>query len=344
MRTAVVGAGLAGTLLAWRLARMPGNEVTLIGRPASTDATAASGGLVRGFEVDAHASRLATGSLLELRGSRTLREWSGYRESGSLYVCDAAAAGAAAAVERALPGSVRVLSQADLQRGYGLGGLPDDAVGLAERRAGWYSPDRLRTSIGCELAGLGVTRVAAPVTSVGPGVCRAGQMVHRFDRVVLATGRWTGTLLRRSGLPADGYRTKLIQYSVARMAGPPLPALVDDTSGLYGRSTPDGSALLGLPSRRWDIPPDAPVAVPALAARLVEIAAVRLPGRTLGPATVTAGADCYCEPPGLQLRPVADVPDLFTFTGGSGGAAKTALAASTVAARQLSTVLTGGRL
>jgi glycine/D-amino acid oxidase-like deaminating enzyme len=344
MRTAVVGTGLAGTLLAWRLARTPGNRVSLIGPLVSTDATAASGGLVRGFEADPDASRLATASLVELLASPTLREWSGYRESGSLYVRAAGVAvhRSAAAVADALPGSVEVLSSEELQRRYRLGGLPADAVGVAERRAGWYSPDRLRTSLTRELARSGVTATAAPVSAVGPGVCRVGDVVHRFDRVVLTTGRWTATLLRRSGLPADGYRTKLIQYSVARMSGQTLPAFVDETSGLYGRSTPDQAALLGLPSQEWDIPPDAPAPDHALAARVAEVAAVRWPDRRLGPARVIAAADCYVEPPGLALRPVVGCPDLFTFTGGSGGAAKTALAAATIAARQLSAVLTGG--
>ncbi len=39
--------------------------------------------------------------------------------------------------------------------------------------------------------------------------------------------------------------------------------------------------------------------------------------------------------PGLALRPVPGIPALFTFTGGAGGSAKTALAASRRASARL---------
>ena len=57
-----------------------------------------------------------------------------------------------------------------------------------------------------------------------------------------------------------------------------------------------------------------------------------------GPAASTtaspvSAADCYSDPPGLALRHVTGA--MHTFTGGSGGAAKTALAASRIAARAL---------
>lgn len=344
MHAAVVGAGLAGTLLAWRLAGLPGCRVTLLGPGGTADATAASGGLVRGFEVDPEASRTATESLVELLASPTLRAWSGYRETGSLYVCpDRSGVGPAGAVEAELGGSVRLLSTVDIAREYGFAGLPGTAVGVAERQAGWFSPERLRSRVLRELARIGVARIAAPVSTLTPdGACVVRHTERRYDRVVLATGRWTPALLDRSGLLSGGYRTKLIQYGVCRISGPPLPAFIDDTSGLYGRSTPDGAALLGVPSDTWDVPADRPAPDRALAARVTAVAALRLPGHRFGAARLTAAADCYINPPGLALRPVPGCSALFTFTGGSGGAAKTALAASRIAARQLTTVRTGG--
>ena len=51
------------------------------------------------------------------------------------------------------------------------------------------------------------------------------------------------------------------------------------------------------------------------------------------PTAVVAAADAYADPPVLALRPVAD--GVFTFTGGCGGAAKYALAASRLAAGAL---------
>jgi hypothetical protein len=52
------------------------------------------------------------------------------------------------------------------------------------------------------------------------------------------------------------------------------------------------------------------------------------------PIRTVAAFDCYSDPPGLTLRPTS-IPSVFTFTGGSGGAAKTALAASRLAAAAL---------
>jgi hypothetical protein len=86
--------------------------------------------------------------------------------------------------------------------------------------------------------------------------------------------------------------------------------------------------LLGVPSARWD--PGALTVEPALVAASRALAESRF-GVTVGPPTsVVASADAYADPPVLALRPVR--PGLWTFTGGSGGAAKYALAASRAAA------------
>jgi len=60
----------------------------------------------------------------------------------------------------------------------------------------------------------------------------------------------------------------------------------------------------------------------------------RLPRLRLGPVVRRAGAaDCYTEPAVLTLRTVAE--GVYAFSGGSGGSAKTALAASARAAAEL---------
>ena len=85
MRICVVGTGLAGSLLAWRLAADRTVRVDLAGSPAA-DATTASGGVARGFETLPEQRELALDSLRELLDSALLRAWSGYRETGSTYV------------------------------------------------------------------------------------------------------------------------------------------------------------------------------------------------------------------------------------------------------------------
>ena len=322
MRTAIVGGGLAGALLAWRLAQHGGPVEVFAGpRPAGGDATGASGGLVRGFETDPHACRLATESLAELLGSETLREWSGYRPTGSVYLCDTDPG--------LLPPSAVVATGAALSACCPLRGLPAGTVGIVEQRAGWLSPARLRAALLSRVSSLGGSVHDTAVTGVSaePAVRLAGGTTRRFDAVVVAAGAWSGRLLGATGL-----RTKKIQYSVYahRVAG--LGAFVDETTGLYGRPGAGGTLLLGLPADEWDVDPAEVRADPALAARVSATARQRL-GGTPGPAVRTvASVDCYTDG-GLALRPVAG--GLFSFTGGSGGAAKTALAASRHAADTL---------
>ena len=105
------------------------------------------------------------------------------------------------------------------------------------------------------------------------------------------------------------------------------------------RSLPvdDGALLLGVPTRRWDVDPDRPGRTLELAGQAARLAEARFPRLRLGPPhRVVGAADCYVAESVLALRPVpGGAGCLYTFTGGSGGAAKTALAASRRAATEL---------
>jgi glycine/D-amino acid oxidase-like deaminating enzyme len=215
-------------------------------------------------------------------------------------------------------------------------------VGVAESRAGYTSPVRLREAV---LADGAVRRrvsvMQTAVTAVTPGErsvgCDlAGERRH-YDLVVLAAGGWTAALLRSAGLPASGYRTKSIQYSVYPAGDWCPPSFVDETTGLYGRPTAGGGLLLGLPTGQWDVDPDRPPITPALHERAAQLARDRFPKLQIGSATRSVGSfDCYSVKPVLALRPVIDGNHLlFTFSGGSGGSVKTALAASHRAVIQL---------
>ncbi|MFC5180733.1 FAD-dependent oxidoreductase [Actinomadura harenae] len=351
MRICVVGAGLAGALLAWRLRLADRTaEVELAGPPEPADATAASGGIVRGFEPDAALRAEATASLAELYGSRLLRGWAAYRETGSVYI----QAGPPplpsdlAAICAALPGSA---SLADAP------GFPDRPPAVVERRAGFVAPGALRREIVADLLRIGGRRTTAPVTGLteepdgaltlrhgtsrttagaAAGTASGTMAATTFDLVVLAAGPWTPGLLTLLGLPCDGLRTKRVQYTVHAAENPPSRVFVDETTSLYGRPHAKG-LLLGVPSDRHDVDPDDRWPEPALAHAASALARVTFPGLRLGPAVRTVvAADCYHPDPGLRLRPVSGAsPRLSTFTGGSGGAAKTALAASRTAAEEL---------
>ena len=223
-------------------------------------------------------------------------------------------------------------------RAAGWAGLDDTVVGIAETRAGYLSPARLRGSVMADLAQRGISMLAPGlVEHLGDGeITLAGQRLG-FDVVVIAAGAWTPSLLAASGHDVGGLTTKGIQYTLHRADGVPATAFVDDLSDLFGRPTPDG-VLLGLPTQAWHISPAGLPVDPALSARAAALAAYRFPGMTLQSAsTPTTAVDCYAPDYRLELRPVAGSDGrLLTFSGGSGGSVKTVLAASHRAAEVLS--------
>ena len=341
MRVCVAGGGLAGSLLAWRLAQRPGTRVELMlgqaGPPPAIDATAASGGAVRAYDRLPEQQELAIASLAELLASPVLRRWSCYRQTGFAYLREDGAdlPGALAEIERELPGSAEVTTPAeafgaqDGGPGWSGGG---SAIVVRERRAGCTSPARLREAAIADLA----ARPGASVSRAPLGGLTAIAL-DGYDAVVLATGAWTPGLLRDGGLPAGGYRTRSIQYAIYDAAPTRLPAFCDERSGLYGLPTADGGLLLGVPTAEWDVPPGPAATTSSLHDQARRLAGGCFPGLKLGRARQHAGAaDCYCDRPILALRSVSGPrPGLFTFTGGSGGSAKSALAASQRAATRL---------
>lgn len=341
-RIAVVGGGIAGAMLAWRLCEVvKGGAVHLFtGEPhRRADASSASGGLTRAFEPDPALCLEAADSLAELQSSPALREWASYRETGSVYLLPGLGPGTAGLVELVrsrIPGSISVLTAEDLSARGTFRGLPEESVAVVERRAGYVSPNALRDRLLVELARSGASVVDGQVDAVTrDGEVRpAGGGPARFDAVVVAAGAWTQSFLARTGLSDAGLRTKAIQYVLGPSAGTGPSAFVDETSGLYGRAYAEGRVLLGLPTDRWDITPGTAPADPTLTSRILDVAASRIGYRPPGgEVKAVAAVECYHPTGGLSLRPLAR--GIYTFTGGSGGAGKTVLAASRTAARSL---------
>lgn len=344
MRAGIVGGGLAGALLAWRLAQAaPGWRVDLFAaRPPGLDATSASGGAVRAFETGAEQRRLALDSMVELLHSPVLREWAGYRPVDAVYLSrePTTVHTAASEIEARLPGSVDLPGPDELAAA-GWARLDGDEVAIRERRAGAISPARLRAAAIADVRHRVTVRTEAvdAVTARPDGLiaCAVADRSHEYDAVVVAAGAWTAGLLGRSGLPAPEYRTKSIQYTVYPTGDWQPPQFVDEVTGVYGLPQADSGLLLGVPTQEWDVDPDHPPLTPALQAGAAEKVRTRFPALRLGPARRRVGsADCYGDRPVLALRGIGRGDHLlYTFSGGAGGSAKTALAASELAATRL---------
>jgi glycine/D-amino acid oxidase-like deaminating enzyme len=348
VRACIVGGGLAGVLLAWRLARAEtANDWQLdllAGGPGRLGASDASGGAVRAYESEPRQRRLAIESLAELLGNPALLAGAGYRETGAVCLQPGGdPAGAVAEIEAGVPGSARLTDAAELAAA-GWSGLPDDCVAVVEQQAGYVNTARLRDTVLADEAVRRRVRVLSTDLDTvipqddGSLLCSAAGERQHYDLVVLATGPWTPALLRASELPAGSeYRTKSIQFAVWEVGDFRPPHFVDHLTGLYGRPVGDHELLLGLPTDEWDVDPDRPETTAGLADRAAEQARSRFPRLRLGRTVRHVGAtDCYTTDPILDLRPVLNGEHrLFTFSGGSGGAAKTVLAASRLAAGEL---------
>jgi glycine/D-amino acid oxidase-like deaminating enzyme len=321
MRILVIGGGLAGAALAWRLS---GDDrvarVDLFTGSGRVDASRVSGGVVRSFETHPVQRRLATESLRELRDSPVLRSWAQYAEAESLYV-----------TTRETPESARVLSAGELAA-RGWSGLPQDVRGVHEPRAGWVDADAFRDALLTDLRSRPAVRTAARDLD-------AGHQLDRYQAVVVAAGAWTPQVLRQLGVPTGDLMTKAIQYGVYETDGWRPPCFVDETTGLYGRPVGTHQLLLGVPTQRWDVAPDETALDLLVEASALRAAAVRFPTlRLRRRSRLSAATDCYHPEAYLALRPaVGTTGPLFTFTGGSGGSAKTVLAASASAASHLLT-------
>ena len=335
MRVCVVGGGLAGSLLTWRLAQLPGAPAVELRVNHTADATAASGGAVKAFEGDARQRELATESLAELLSSPVLQTWSGYQRSRflSMRAVPDGLHAAVAAIDARLPGGTELVDGAALADW----NLQGERTVVVEHHAGYTTPGAWRDRVLDDCAKRGVTivhGVAGPITQRADGSVRCGDT--DYDLVVLATGPWTPQVLRANGFSEAGYRTKSVQYALHETGDWRPPSFSDEVSGLYARPTANGGLLVGLPAQKWDVDPDHPPLDEELLDRAAGLLAGSLPRLRLGRATRrVAAADCYRAEPGLALVPVAGTTNLFTFTGGAGGSVKTALAASTAAATAL---------
>lgn len=341
MRVCIVGAGIAGATLAWRFGAASGVQVDLVAR-GGPDATAESGGGVRAYEVADRPRELATASLAELLASPLLQDWSGYRPIGSTFLRApwGGASADLARIDAAVPGSVHLADVVELRRA-GWAGFDDGEpiVGVVETRAGHIDPAAFRAALLRELTAHPRVRLltgsAVPVAGENPTV-RVAAVTEFYDAVVLAAGAWTPALLDDGYGPAAaaGFRVKGIQCAVHAAAGPRPTFFVDELTGLYGRPVGTDAMMFGVPVPFYGDVPGEVAPDPAQTESAAALLARRRPELRLGPprrvvrSADSYVADSYAEPGTLLLRPVPGHPGVHTFSAGSGGSAKTVLAAS----------------
>lgn len=339
MEITIVGAGLAGVLLAWRL-RDCQAAVTLVDAPTRWPASAsyASGGRVRLFDPDAGIREHAHRSLEQLERDPWTRRSARFRRVPCLYLRTGGSAMGAAWCERMRreDRSAQLATRHKIaEHVLELDGSATQQHGVWEPDAGQLSPRHLRDAVLRRLAFHHSVRYRpVPAVSVDDRsrVVLADDCVVGSDIVVVAAGTHTGSLLPNGTCPP--MRSKRIQFVHYSGRLPRPLAFVDELTGLYGTTLADGGTLLGLPTDDWD--PRVVSSDQRLAARTTSLAHRRL--RHLGPGSVealVAAADTYCsDHPIHRLRPTS-VPGVITFIGGAGGAAKTLLSTSAQAADEL---------
>jgi sarcosine oxidase subunit beta len=347
----VVGGGVYGAAIAYHLA-LGGERPLLLERGSlASGPTGRSSANVRVHYLRHELSELTARSLAFLRDfeARTGGDC-GLVETGFVFLlpeADEAAWRASAARLRARGMDVEACDPGDL--GEVLPGFPMDgvAVALVEPRGGYADPVGTTTGLaraavrhGATLrTGTGVRRVIAAGGWVQGVETEAGERIDA-DRVVLATGPWTGALAATAGvaLPLHAERHPIAVLDARPSARAVLPVVLADlTRDVYAR--PEGSASIIVGSRdRY--PPVADIddwgagVGPEESAALAARAAARIPDLDrLGVRRGWAGLyDCTPDRNPI-VDAVAAVNGLFLACGTSGHGFKMAIAIGEQVAR-----------
>ena len=223
MKVLIVGAGVAGLGIGWRLAQA-GVEVTILERgEAASGATFAAAGMIAAtaelpdapepeIALASRAGRLWPGFAAELEQVSAIPV--GYRRNGALLVEPARPADLP-------PGTIWLDGAAACARAPMLGPVagaiwaPDEA--LADNRALGRALTVAFAHAGGEL------RTQCEVTAVAPGeaVTRDGR--HKADLVILAAGAWSGLLVER--VPMTPVKGEMLMLAAPSGAAVPEPVV-----------------------------------------------------------------------------------------------------------------------
>lgn len=254
----IVGAGIIGaSVMAELCSRRLRSVVVDSQGDERLNATALSGGLVRGFDIEASTRDAAIESVYN---SEVLRSpSSGFRPWGALVIGveDAEADAFIDSMSaRGLAGSAEVL-HGDLHPQFGI--RRSAAATVYEPRAGTVAPGLLARNFirrAVRLPGStfyeGETVVALEHLDNARVRVRTTSRTITTRMVVLAIGAWASRGLPGAVLPFP-VRSRAIQVSlVRRPPGATHPTFFDRASGIYGAPIDDSTSLVGLACPEWD--------------------------------------------------------------------------------------------
>lgn len=338
MKAIVLGDGLYGAFTAFLL-QEAGVNTLLVGprdaRPAS--ATEISGGLLRVVDLDLPLARLA------LSGVDTFRNWRsrglpgvcGYDACGAIFLADQAKAIEKAEAVAALGDGgypIQKLSTQSLQALFPALRVSSDTIAFFEPFGGYGSSRETRYSLidGFRRLGGEYRKLETVAIETGQGIVASGAhatMRFKADRIVIAAGRGTRSLLEKAGvLPIDdgllNPRTIGMPRFEAEDAGikVTVPVLVDLVHGTFSRPLEQGGFLAGAGNDGQEVGEmDSPVLTSALindARSRITLTVPRLKGALHIGGDV--GVDVYTD----AMRPVVGClsqrPSVFMAVGFSG--------------------------
>jgi sarcosine oxidase subunit beta len=345
----VVGAGIAGSSLAYHLAARSIGTVLIEKRFPAAGPSGRSSALLHLFYLEPELSRLAARGISILRDMRELTGYeSDYRDVGMLWVAgEAAAAGYAAAATRIREdegGDISVLSLAEFAAL--APGLTTEGIGVTiwEPRSGYADPASSTSALARRAGELGArTMMSARMSRVLVEGERAigietvdGERIHG-GAVVLATGPWTRPHLQAVGvdLPLHVERHVMAAVEVPGTARDVLPfCWCDDVYMNYGR--PEGQDLLlfgtwaggGTGVRNEDAPPAGAIDDPdtyaegasdAESAEILSFVTPRIPAvADLGVRRGYAGLYDMSPDDLPVIGPVPGIDQLYVIAGSSG--------------------------
>jgi glycine/D-amino acid oxidase-like deaminating enzyme len=350
----VVGGGMVGLGTAAELADAGADVLLLDDGARRLAASTMSGALVLAFEPTAPERDLALDSFLRLWGRPEQAAAYGMRRTGGIVLLGAGdldAAGIGVGELRSAGVACHLLEVSDIARRWpGLN--TDDLAGAVWEPGAGYALATVALATLQDRAARAGTRIIRPgrlarlpatdsVAAVqGP---RGAARCELHTRVFLVAAGCGSPDLLGQRWPHDRIaRTRRIRYGIFA-GGHGLPALVDLTTGIWGRPAGQGGYLVGRPVAEWDSPPAAGTAMTGKQVSWIRSGAgLRLPFLVSAPfLSGCFGTDLYVTG-GAVLGPLPGTPHTVVAAGWSGGGFKAAPGAARRAAKAAAALLALG--